>query len=980
MSSLRLMQARIFQQRQLAVLLALFGQVCIQFANSQRVKYGCFDDNPQAFECVSLSTGSGSVPEWLIAGNMTEAEEGCLHLALNVFKSREIYIDRTKHEKYLNNVTARDPHCGLIQRAYKHCNFCVGDAMGVLSYQSFCEDATFARQCGLYFQKTRDEIVAGDSDNPDFFRSEADIDDTCEAMLTHLYEPGHANLLDVGMTWSPLSVVFCWRVFLSSHLCPWRCQGGCFTEEHPPTCDAEYDEDETNELLLSIQNQPNASMRNFSSIITAGEPEHNKTVNDVCEDIQNSVFSGWNINNILNISEHLTFLNAITGQSAFCDEARLAYPHCVWCKLDDLCFGEDDPISCEVSPSSFSSPFQQHDLDPKLCRDMVQSVFEHDTDDNYTTNWETSKYAIKNGSTFCEGARRAFSSCFWCAPHDLGEDAVSLCQSSENYCRLRDEIVVPDEFLSDLMEDPSLSPVVYGLVTAKDTANYCKRYNSVVLRWKDFAEADNYAYWGCLQKILLAKHCPEQICPEPPTDPYSIKYLGAETTAEKRALIWVSRIAACVSLCGAIYVLYDSLSDPRARKTVYHQLLAGMSSFDLMTAISWAFATAPINDNRIEGAIGNDATCTAQGFFIQLGFTSIFYAMSLAFYYYLVIACGWKEFQLQKILLFLHGVPLLVGFTLAFAAIPEYDLIVYVCHLKPHSKTEGKLWPSLVYVVVPLSIAIVSITTCMILVYNSVRARAGASRKWSFGIGKSSKMQQAVFWQALFYVGAFYVTWPTMFGVYLASIEEDGPLYVSLLIAFLAPLQGALNALVYARPKILHYYDERMKKRARRHRQQRQQQQQQQQQPQPRTIASQFLSVVYFALPFNLNSTQEDDNNANGDAAAPTVTRQRMRSVDPSVALASQRDSNSVMEDYMAHREQTAPAPHMEAIAESVAGEDEQGLEVVFPANPESGHAEPEAALDDGSIEKPAQSHAPAQSDDEQQIPDETMAPIQKNG
>jgi hypothetical protein len=170
--------------------------------------------------------------------------------------------------------------------------------------------------------------------------------------------------------------------------------------------------------------------------------------------------------------------------------------------------------------------------------------------------------------------------------------------------------------------------------------------------------------------------------------------------------------------------------------------------------------------------------------------------MSLAFYYYLVISRGWKEFQLRKIILALHGFPLLVGFTLAFAAIPQYGLMVYACHLEPPSSNgDGKLWPILVFVVIPLSIAIVSITACMTLVYCKVRQQSTSSKKWTFGIGSASKMQQAVFWQALFYVLAFYVSWPPMFAVYVASVEEAGPFQLTLLIAFVAPLQGFLNFL-----------------------------------------------------------------------------------------------------------------------------------------------------------------------------------------
>ena len=93
-----------------------------------------------------------------------------------------------------------------------------------------------------------------------------------------------------------------------------------------------------------------------------------------------------------------------------------------------------------------------------------------------------------------------------------------------------------------------------------------------------------------------------------------------------------------LSFFGASFILWDILSSRKARAMVYHQLLIGMAIFDITTAVSWSFASAPINPNDpddpdaffIQGAMGNDATCKAQAFFIQLGFTSIFYNVSLA--------------------------------------------------------------------------------------------------------------------------------------------------------------------------------------------------------------------------------------------------------------------------------------------------------------------------------------------------------------
>ncbi|CAB9529192.1 expressed unknown protein [Seminavis robusta] len=963
-SLLRRRQSRRYPpSRGLPVLLVVWVALSLQLlhvVDGQRIKQGCYDASPEAFACSDWeNTTSG---DWAFEIDFRDAEEGCLNLALNVFQSKEVFNDPTKHQKYLNNVPSKDPQCGLIQRAYRHCNFCVGEIEEVLLLENICFAAAWSPQCNLPFQgSTREEVLV---EWWQLFRTEADIDNTCEAMQTDLYNDEHASLEDVGMNVAPLSIAFCWRLYLAAHLCPGRCQGGCFTEELPPTCEAPYEEDEANLLLWHIQNQQNASMHdgNFSSLVLQDIiPEYNRTVDDVCDDIKISAFAGWNSGSILNTSTHLEILNAIEGESGFCDEARLAYPHCVWCKTDDLCFGDDYPITCELLPSSISSPFQEDALEiPSF---VCRSIWLTTSLDVFDDDLQTAEIAIKNGTPACLDARRAMHSCVWCSPHELGDNLKALCTVEGSFCGKRDQFDIPDEFLSDLLENPSLSPVAYRLVTEPDTTEYCKRFNSPFTRLEDFSSADDHAYWGCFQKLLLAKYCPEQICPEPEADPYAIEYLGAETTAEKRALVWFARIGAFFSLCGAIFVLYDSLSDGQARKTVYHQLLAAMSCFDLMTAISWLFATAPIDKNYpIEGAIGNEATCTAQGFFIQLGLTSVFYAMALALYYYFVIARGWKEFQLRKILPFLHGIPLLVGFTLAFAAIPEYDSMVYVCHLEPPSSNgDGKLWPVLVYVVVPLSIAIVSITTCMILVYDSVRKRAGASRKWSFGVGNASKMQQAVFWQAFFYAAAFYITWPTMFGVYLASVDENGPLQGSLVIAFLAPLQGALNALVYARPKILSFFDERMKKRAQR----------QQQRTRRQTITSQFLSAIHFILPFHQYGEDTSEHSTTNQRARSAHTR----SVDPSVAVASERDVESMVEEYLAHAEHKVPAPQMEAISESFIGdsEDQSGLQVVsLQGNTEqrdnADDAAPEAAMKEESSdffrdEKSEQSTSRAPSD-----------------
>ena len=150
----------------------------------------------------------------------------------------------------------------------------------------------------------------------------------------------------------------------------------------------------------------------------------------------------------------------------------------------------------------------------------------------------------------------------------------------------------------------------------------------------------------------------------------------------------------------------------------------------------------------------------------------------------------------------MHLLPIITGLGLAFGGIPVYHWIEYACHIQPLAEDEGYLWPNLVFVILPLGISILTITGLMLVVYNSVRSRAAASRKWRFGIGQASKLEQAVFWQAFSYLLAFYITWPIMFSVYLFSVDVKAGLGYTMTVAFVEPLQGFNNFLVYIRPTL----------------------------------------------------------------------------------------------------------------------------------------------------------------------------------
>jgi hypothetical protein len=802
-------------------------------AQSQRIKKGCYETRP--IQC------SAEVEFLTRQVDLIGAEKTCFRLATEIFKAKHIYYDTSRHAEFLNSIESTDPFCSEIRKHYPMCTFCKPDedeegegTQNFSGIKELCYDATWRFECRAPSQIGREMFsVPDDSLHRDYY-----INATCEA-LSFIISPvffgddeAYENLPIYGMKPAPLSTELCFTMYTLKHLCPNWCDDGCFTEENPPpTCDV---------------NASNYDTIPFSSI--AKNNTRIDSFSDICNAI--SLAASWSSkdwhNDVLNVSSHLQNLRAIS--KATCARSRAAYPHCAWCDPSNLCFSEQEPATCDQPIGqgyNLPNELAQEGENMGICNlvvDMASGIAKEEFfGENVSVH--TGHIALSRESQECWLARQHYHECLWCRQNDIPRELAQACIGDEDYCL--NNVEIPESQWNQLINDPAITKVAYNLLTmdANGLEQYCNQIgNDANARNTAFIYTANFHFWGCVQKILLAKKCPRQFCHDP--NPKKVgAYLGASTTGQKRALIWASRVAAMLSFGGATYILYNSLSDEGARHSVYHQLLVGMATFDLVTASSWAFATAPINSNDIDGskvlgASGTDGTCKAQGckwycliclpsldmngklaptlcrracqyrlVFIQLGFTSVFYAMSLAFYYYLVIARGWKEFQLRKVLLALHGLPLLVGFTLAFAAIPQYGLMVYVCHLEPPSAFgNGQFWPILVFVVIPLSIAIVSITACMTLVYCKVRQQSATSKKWTLGIGSASKMEQVVFWQAFFYVFAFYVTWPPMFAVYLASIDEKGPFGLTCLIAVLAPLQGFLNFLgeIYAESPSLH--------------------------------------------------------------------------------------------------------------------------------------------------------------------------------
>lgn len=137
-------------------------------------------------------------------------------------------------------------------------------------------------------------------------------------------------------------------------------------------------------------------------------------------------------------------------------------------------------------------------------------------------------------------------------------------------------------------------------------------------------------------------------------------------------------------------IIYDILSRGRSkRKTAYHQLVLGVSGFDAISSMAYILVgvMAP-RDGGFYLSLGNDTTCSAQAFMIQLGLTSMFYNLFLSLYFMMVICHNWKEHNFKPLMKYVHLAVIVVGLGLACGALPFYGPQFGTCYV-----SALKSWP-----------------------------------------------------------------------------------------------------------------------------------------------------------------------------------------------------------------------------------------------------------------------------------------------
>lgn len=209
----------------------------------------------------------------------------------------------------------------------------------------------------------------------------------------------------------------------------------------------------------------------------------------------------------------------------------------------------------------------------------------------------------------------------------------------------------------------------------------------------------------------------------------------------------------------------------------------------------------------IYGAIGNEVTCRAQGFIVQLSIASPLYNTALSIYYLLVIRYQFSEDEIRKLEPWMHYLTIIFSFSTATLglALDLYKEARFGCWIASESTDEFLIFQIAMWLA-PLSICLVVITISQISIVMEVREAERSGRRFSTSRRRSWTDQ--VCKQSFWYVGTFYATWIVP-GVFLFlwkfSPDTSSAQWFGIPVAILTPLQGCFNAMVYFRPRYIRY-------------------------------------------------------------------------------------------------------------------------------------------------------------------------------
>jgi len=282
---------------------------------------------------------------------------------------------------------------------------------------------------------------------------------------------------------------------------------------------------------------------------------------------------------------------------------------------------------------------------------------------------------------------------------------------------------------------------------------------------------------------------------------------GTTNQIQMITLVWIPRLTATLSCLGSLAIIYMILSARKEKlKKSNHRLMLALSIFDALNSAAYATTTlASPQDSQFYGAMGNDGTCSAQGFLAILGLAVPMYNASLNLFFLLTIRYRVRQANFSaKIEPILHATSILAPLTIAtvslsIGGIKSESATCYLSYDDSSSIVIYTLWKAisgLVYLCLFINLySMISISRYVITRLNSVR-------RYSVTLTQAERIateKREVVVQSLFYTAAFCATF--FFPVLIGVFNLDG-YFVLVCVEIFYPLQGFWNFLLYIRPSI----------------------------------------------------------------------------------------------------------------------------------------------------------------------------------
>ena len=299
--------------------------------------------------------------------------------------------------------------------------------------------------------------------------------------------------------------------------------------------------------------------------------------------------------------------------------------------------------------------------------------------------------------------------------------------------------------------------------------------------------------------------------------------------------VWLARITGFCSILGSLVVINLILGNHSQRREklsrVPNRLVLAIGIVDIPSSIAIALSTLavpPVDDqekwSHDDELMGNTASCSAQGFFVQIGMAIPLYTAMLCIFYLCFLCYGLTEKEFIKrfeplihLLCFVY--PLSSAFIGAFSD-SFNDIGVAMCWFAPYpwncqidteiECTRGKHTDlyRFIFSVLPIFASFLTVTISMILIVRFVNKWAKSNNQNN---SRPTPQQKETATQAILYISIFILTYIFhIIHIILHAIEGEEknkndhvfPEVVYLHFT-LFPLQGFWNAVVYTRPIIL---------------------------------------------------------------------------------------------------------------------------------------------------------------------------------